>query len=123
MIRNSWGQKIEVGTFVYRGARLGNSSDYKAGVVESIKDGKPRVRWLYRSNGRWIKIDGERILVPYVYEVGRASLGVPPLESIVVADFDLERLERLAAIHKEFPKDIEFTDMEDYYNFLDNYIP
>jgi len=57
-MQNGWGQEIKVGDVVYRGARQGNSSEYKLGVVQSVNPGKnPRVKWIFESSIKWIQVD------------------------------------------------------------------
>jgi len=45
MVTNWLGQNIEVGSYVYRGARSGNTSSFKIGVVAKIKGDKVTVKW------------------------------------------------------------------------------
>lgn len=118
MIINGWGQEIRVGDFVYRGARLGNGSEFKAGLVQEIKDGKPVVNWMYKSNGRWISIKGERVLVPYIYRDKSPGLGRPSVESLVVPEFSIHIVEHMAKVHENFPKDVDFGSMDEYHKFL-----
>lgn len=121
MIVNAWGQELKVNTFVYRGARLGNSSEFKAGVIESIKDGKPRVLWMYRGSTRWININSNKVSVPFVYEIERSNGGSPSVESLIVPDFNIEYIQHLVKVHKNFPKDANFVSLEEYYHFLRNF--
>lgn len=118
---NSWGQKIKPNILVYRGARDGNSSEFKAGVVESVKNGKPRVRWMWKASSRRIKIDGEYVWIPYVYEMSRHSSGSPSLDSLIVPDVDLEWVKHAAKVHKNLPSDIEFNTLEEYYMFIQDF--
>lgn len=122
MVLNSWGQEISVNTLVYRGARLGNSSEFKAGVVESIKDGKPRVRWLYRASTRWIKIKGESVSVPHIYELRDSRGGFPSVESLIVPEFSMGWIQHLAKVHANFPKNADFVSLDEYHDFLNNAI-
>lgn len=48
-MRNWAGQQIEPRAVVWRGARDGNTSSFKIGIVEKIDEGKgnARVRWLF----------------------------------------------------------------------------
>jgi hypothetical protein len=62
-VRNWLGQDIQVGSVVGRGARQGNSSDFKIGVVTALGNRKVRVQWKFESssfneysankNGKW----------------------------------------------------------------------
>jgi hypothetical protein len=120
-MKNSWGQEIEVGSVVYRGARQGNSSEYKVGVVESLKPGKPpRVRWHFESTVQWIRVDGEQVLVPAIWKIGN-SAGSPSLDGLVAVDFDLEELARRAEFHKTVNRDSNFFSMEEYQVALDTF--
>lgn len=47
------GQPITVGDYVFRGARDGNSSSFKFGVVEKTTSNSIGVNWLYRPGGFW----------------------------------------------------------------------
>ncbi len=115
---NSWGQEIKVGSVVYRGARQGNSSEYKVGVVESLKPGKPpRVKWMYESSARWVRVDGKQVLVPSIWAMGNSS-GSPSPDSLVVVDFDLDELKRRAEFFKSIDRDTEFFSMEEFSNAL-----
>lgn len=120
-MKNSWGQEIEVGSVVYRGARQGNSSEYKVGVVESLKPGKPpRVKWQFESTVQWIRVDGEQVLVPAIWKM-RSSAGSPSPDSLVVVDFDLDELDRRAEFHKSVNRDSQFFSMEEYQTALDTF--
>lgn len=122
-MKNAWGQEIKVGSLVYRGARQGNSSEYKMGVVESLKPGKPpRVKWMFESTVRWIRVDGESVCIPYAWKMGRASSGSPSADSLVVVDFDLQELERRADFFKQLVRDTEFMSIEEFNNALDNHV-
>lgn len=121
-MKNSWGQEISNGTLVYRGARLGNGSEYKLGEVVSIKDGKPRIKWLFRANTRWINVDGNLVSVPYVYEVNGGGLGTPSVEGLVVVDFDIEELRRQVSFHNSIDRDVRFRDKNEYEEALDSYV-
>jgi hypothetical protein len=54
-VRNWLGQNIEVGSVVGRGARQGNTSDFKLGVVTKLDEPneKARVQWRYESSRMW----------------------------------------------------------------------
>lgn len=112
---NSWGQELKVGSVVYRGARQGNSSEYKVGVVESLKPGKPpRVKWQFESSTKWIRVDGEQISVPSIYKMSRPSSGSPSIDSLVVVDFDMDELERRAEFFKSIGRDTEFSSLQEF---------
>lgn len=119
-MKNSWNQEINVGSVVYRGARLGNGSEYKMGVVISIDGEKPRVEWKFKAYGRWINANGQRHHVPHMYEC-QSSKGFPSLDSLVVVDFDVNELERQARFHKSINHDTDFRSLEDYYDALNNF--
>lgn len=120
-MKNSWGQELKVGSVIYRGARKGNSSEYKVGVVESIKNDKPRVKWLFQSYTRWVRIDGELVSIPYAHKFGKGSSGSPSVDGLVVVDFDLDELERKADFFKQFDRDTEFMSMKEFKDALDNH--
>jgi hypothetical protein len=111
---NWLGQKIEVGTVVGRGARDGNSSTFKIGVVDQvdeIKD-KARVQWKYDSTkvantiknpiGTYMHFDYEHLgYGPTEYWVGGSKGWCTP-ESLFVLDSELlDRAEKLVEIVKE----------------------
>lgn len=122
-MKNSWGQDIEVGSLVYRGARQGNSSEYKMGVVESLKPGKPpRVKWLFESYSKWIRVDGQQVSVPYAYKMNRASSGSPSADSLVVVDFDLQELERRYDFIKSIDQNAEFSSMQEFETARENHV-
>lgn len=57
MMKNWLGQELEVGTVVYRGARDGNTSSFKIGVIRKMSlDKAPRVEWIAES---WVKWTGD----------------------------------------------------------------
>lgn len=112
-MKNSWGQELEIGSVVYRGARLGNGSEYKLGVVCNIKNGKATVEWKYTANSRWINVDGELVVVPYLYE-HRASKGTPSIESLIVVDLDFDELSRQASFHKIIDRNMKFNSIQEY---------
>ncbi|QNN99199.1 hypothetical protein SEA_FAUST_102 [Streptomyces phage Faust] len=109
---NSWGQRLEEGSVVYRGARQGNSSEYKVGVVESLKPGKnPRIKWRFEATVRWIRIDGEQVLVPCIWSMN--SAGSPSIDGLVVVDFDLDELERRAQFFKSI-NGVAFNSLQEF---------
>lgn len=71
-VTNWAGMTMLVGDYVWRGARDGNTSTFKIGQIESIKDGKPRVSWKYTQRGLW----GGRELPPIAPEVGGRNWGL-----------------------------------------------
>ena len=72
---------------VYRGARDGNSSTFKVGVVESVKDRTARVHWKYEPSYMWRKLNGQAERVSNV--VGEMdSKGSPSIDSLVVLPDD-----------------------------------
>ena len=119
-MRNCWGQKIEIGSVVYRGARQGNSSEFKLGTVESIKNRKPRVKWMFESGTRWIRIDGEMATIPYVYKMRRESFGNPSVEGLVVVDMNLEELERQSQFFSTLDRESEFRSWQEYEDVLES---
>lgn len=103
-MRNWLGQQIEVGTTVYRGARQGNGSEYKVGVVESLNEdkGTAKVHWQYEPHGYFWRKDAvgnnERIRAIGTMD----SHGSPDINSLVVIDLDLARLQARADLAQEW---------------------
>lgn len=121
-MKNSWGQEISVGSVIYRGARKGNSSEYKVGVVESLKPGKPpRVNWKFESSVKWIRIDGEQVSVPSMYKMRRPSSGSPSADSLVVVDLDIEELERRSEFFKSIDRDFSFRSTQEFEHALETF--
>jgi hypothetical protein len=87
-MRNWLGQEINVGGYVYRGARQGDSSEYKIGIVTKVTEStrKVTVKWfarpssisLYGDQGKVIKVG----VVGYVDSSGTSDIdtmiSVPP---------------------------------------------
>lgn len=88
-MRNWLGQDVVPGAVVYRGARDGNTSTYKIGVVESIAGGKARVHWQYEPGRVW-RNTGQpgqtRDYVSAVHEMN--SKGNPSIDSLILMDED-----------------------------------
>jgi hypothetical protein len=88
---NWLGQTIKVGSLVYRGAREGNTSSYKVGIVEKITERQQsgygsdyiaRVNWRF-APGLWFKGQGfgsEKV----VYS--QNTYGSPDLNTVVLID-------------------------------------
>ena len=75
MVTNWLGQEIEVGSFVYRGARAGNTSSYKIGVVTKIKEDKVTVKWgaeapYSDTNYAWFNNQRIDLDIPALWSVG-----------------------------------------------------
>ncbi|ASR85261.1 hypothetical protein I5H06_gp43 [Mycobacterium phage SirPhilip] len=75
MAANWAGQQIEPGAVVWRGARDGNLSSFKIGVVEAIgvDPNKARVRWVAEAGWR-----GDARLIN--------SVGRPSIDSLALVD-------------------------------------
>ena len=89
---NWLGQDVKVGSVVFRGARQGNSSSHKIGVVESIneKTRKARVAWKYECGGQWIRPDGDKMyFVESPYKLSGKSKGSPDVGPLVVVPHGL----------------------------------
>lgn len=120
---NSWGQELKVDDVVYRGARQGNSSEYKVGVVESLKPGKPpRIKWMFESSTKWIRVDGTQVSVPSIFKMRRPSAGSPSIDSLVVVDFDIKELERRAQFYGSVDRDVTFSSMQEFESALQNHV-
>lgn len=79
---NWLGQKLHVGDHVYRGARDGNSSSFKVGVVTKLD--KFTVNWLYEPDGMWQGPRGDQKWVSYIRKMD--SVGRPDPDSCVLVD-------------------------------------
>jgi len=118
---NAWGQKIEVGSVVYRGARDGSSSTYKIGKVLSLKDGKPpRIDWLFEQSGRWIDVGDKRFYYPFPCRL-KNSQGSPSADSLVLIDVDLDEIERQADFFGTIDYNTKFRDEEEFHHALDSH--
>lgn len=99
---NWLGQEIKKGTPVYRGARDGNSSSFKVGVVKAVYVKEEhggslhftaKVEWAFEPGVRWDINKYEN----YVRRI--ASVGYPSIDSIVVIDVDTYlRLDKVAQV-------------------------
>ena len=104
-MRNWLGQDIQVGSIVYRGARAGNTSEYKVGVVESLDEdkGKARVHWRFDPYSYFWRTDpaGNRERIKSA--VGRMDgRGSPDINSLVVLDVNLDVLESKVELAEEW---------------------
>lgn len=90
---NWLGQEIRVGSRVYRGAREGNSSSFKVGVVEKITESekygfsstyRARVNWRF-APGLWFRGHGYQS-EEVVYR--QNTYGSPDLNTLVLIDDD-----------------------------------
>lgn len=101
-MKNWLAQEIEVGSKVYRGARDGNSSSFKVGIVSKLNEEKrtARVEWHWGPAMFWLRPDPKdsntwwRLEFPSKIE----SVGSPSVDSLALLDYDEEALE--AAAHK-----------------------
>lgn len=96
-MRNWAGQEIKVGSVVWRGARDGNSSTFKIGVVEKLNSttGRPTVKWMYTHGRYWLV---ERHIPKRAWDflprvIRLSSKGSPDPDSLAVIDMDLAYLE------------------------------
>jgi hypothetical protein len=112
-MKTIWGHEISVGTVVYRGARSGNASEYKVGVVQSFSKGKPRVNWLFEQSGKWFWIGDKRVWYAYPSAL-KNSFGSPAPESIIPIDVDLEELERQSGFFNQLKYDTKFSSQEEF---------
>ncbi|WNN94684.1 hypothetical protein SEA_PHREDRICK_104 [Streptomyces phage Phredrick] len=89
---NWLGQDVKVGSVVFRGARQGNTSSHKIGVVESINEEtrKARVAWKYECGGQWIRPDqGKQYFLEVPYKLSDKSKGNPDIGPLVVVPHGL----------------------------------
>lgn len=104
-MRNWLGQEILPGSVVYRGAREGNSSSFKVGVVRTVNEDKrtARVDWKFRPGGYWYRTDAagnnERLTSGVTQVEGAGS---PDINSLVLIDVNLEILEAKYNLAKEW---------------------
>lgn len=90
-MKNWLGQELSVGDLVYRGARDGNTSSFKVGIIVAISAGKARVLWKYEpgvynvllADGKYEQYWGVRRL---------ETSGSPNIDSLVRLDPDLHRV-------------------------------
>ena len=96
---NWLGQKLEVGSLVYRGARDGNTSSFKVGIITKINPNETaRVKWIAYQGGSWLsKFGGDRVWVTKLVEMN--SAGSPSLESLVLLPDSL--LDELNLTHRK----------------------
>lgn len=131
-MRNWIGQEIEVGSVVGRGARCGNTSDFKIGIVMKLVPDKFKatVEWKFSStyvydwiekpspypNGRPIR---ERVDLGYgAWET--TGKGSPSIESLfLLTDQDLWRAEQSAKLVKEYNQRSGDGNPMDRQEFLD----
>lgn len=84
-MRNWLGQDINVGDLVYRGARNGNSSEFKIGEVTRTTDmGVVRVHWLFKQTSKWVAVNNNNVLRYYSKSID--SSGSPNINSLVKID-------------------------------------
>lgn len=89
-MENWLGQDINDGDFVYRGARDGNTSSYKVGVIKSINvdKGTARVNWQFAPGHMWQRNRfNDEVLVAFVERID--SNGSPTIETLVKVDQDV----------------------------------
>lgn len=113
-VKNWLGQDIEVGSVVGRGARAGNTSDFKIGVVTKVSPDKEKVSvaWKYESAraGRWVdtgKMNWQGRpsqnyeafgYCPYKID----SVGHPSIEGVfLLSQSDLDVAEKMHALYEE----------------------
>ena len=82
-MKNWLGQEIKPGDVVGRGAREGNTSSFKIGVVDVIDDKGIRVNWLYELGIYHVDKDN-KVVVPH----RRESKGRPALDSLFRLTYD-----------------------------------
>lgn len=95
---HNWaGQEIKVGSIVWRGARAGNTSDFKIGVVSDVSPhgDKVRVQWKF-TEGFWWRVKKhmpEHLWRPLPNVTRIKSSGSPSIDSLAVIDIDLDELD------------------------------
>lgn len=104
-MKNWLGQDIGPGSIVYRGARDGNSSSFKIGVVDYVteRNSTARVIWKFGpSYWSWLRDKAIAKGLGRQYDDAMKiakldSKGSPSLDTLVVVDVDLAELEKAAA--------------------------
>lgn len=89
---NWLGQDVKVGSVVFRGARQGNSSSHKIGVVESLneKTRKARVAWKYELGVEWIRpAQGQSYYLERPHKLSERAKGSPDVGPLVVVPHGL----------------------------------
>lgn len=113
-MRNWLGQEIIPGAVVYRGARDGNSSSFKVGVVRTVDEDKrtARVDWKFQPGGWWYRKDAagnqERLTSGVTAIQGSGS---PAIGSLVLVDVNLGILQEKYELAKEW-RDSEMPTAE-----------
>jgi len=111
-VRNWLGQDIVPGSVVYRGARQGNGSDYKVGVVESVDESQGTARVVYKYTlGSTYRITPDRESAWGPVELD--SKGSPSINSLIVlSDNDLARLDQARFWMLKWKSDPSMTKAE-----------
>lgn len=113
-MRNWLGQEIVPGSVVYRGARDGNSSSFKVGVVRTVDEDKhtARVDWKFQPGGWWHRKDSagnqERLTSGVSVIQGAGS---PAIDSLVLVDVDFGILQEKYDLAREW-RDSEMPTAE-----------
>lgn len=104
-MRNWLGQDIEVGSWVYRGGRRGSGSEFKAGKVKKMPEGKaPRVDWIFAPMSNGTKLYESR------------SAGNPTFESLVKLDDALSaRLDIMNDAMLEFDEQVPPIEYDEFF--------
>lgn len=129
-MKNWLGQELRIGSVVYRGARDGNTSTFKIGIIESFAaSGKTaRVEWHFESSWKYFDFPAGRHVIwvpvrPYGYTVSkRLTKGSPGLESLVLmSGINLDEVDRLCRAYGE---DImrEFVNIQEVEDFVNHYV-
>lgn len=88
-VTNWLGQDIEVGSYVYRGAREGNTSTFKIGIVSKIDPVKNSVRVAWHVESPWsdqtdVYMSGNHFVLPFPRYRQLTTSGTPSIDSLVV---------------------------------------
>ncbi len=128
-MKNWMGQVIQVGDTVYRGARDGNTSSYKVGVVRKTdpKTEKVSVEWFFELGGLYNRPHGETIRNvprrPGYWANGKTSTGTCGINTLVHIDpniFDELGLRYEAAQRAQTQE--EYEKLSKFYTDL-GYVP
>lgn len=105
-MRNFLGQQFQVGDAVWRGAREGNSSSFKAGHVAKVGRDSITVSWLWTRGHVWLTnpASGMRIGVDIPWAL-RSTGTVKDVNSLVLVDDDFSYCEFWHGRYREFMAD------------------
>lgn len=125
-MKNWLGQNIDVGSYVYRGARDGSHSSFKVGLVERLNPGKgtANVRWLVEPASVFTKDRGLCSAIQLMWSTGNPSINTLALIDSYTVGFligiasEVGRLKEQAMSGGTY--DFPLTEKE-FENYINNY--